>query len=164
MIKWPERFHPNRAPVHVVNELLIPAPCEQVWAWLIRAPLWPTWYPNSSDVGLVDSPQSELRLGTMFTWRTFGVRLKSTVQEFVPNERLAWDARGMGVDAYHAWLLLPRPSGTHVVTEETQYGTMARLQKLFMPGRMRRAHDLWLEKLSAKAQGGPPPARPSGRS
>ena len=135
MIKWPERFHPSRPPVHVVNELTIPAPCEQVWAWLIRAPLWPTWYTNSSEVGLVDSPQSELRLGTMFTWRTFGVRLKSTVQEFVPNERLAWDARGMGVDAYHAWLLLPRSSGTHVITEETQYGTMARLQKLFMPGR-----------------------------
>ena len=68
--------------------------------------------------------QSELRLGTMFTWRTFGVKLKSTVQEFVPNERLAWSARGLGVDAYHAWLLVPLLSGTHVITEETQYGTL----------------------------------------
>ena len=112
MIKWPDRYHPSLAPVHVVNELTIPASCEQVWPWLIRAPLWPLWYPNSSDVRLVDRPLSELRLGTMFTWRTFGVNVKSTVQEFIPNERVAWSARGVGVDAYHAWLLAPCPSGT----------------------------------------------------
>jgi uncharacterized protein YndB with AHSA1/START domain len=156
VIKWPERFHPSRAPIHVVNELLIPAPPERVWAWLIRAPLWPTWYPNSHDVRLSDRPQTSLRLGTMFTWRTFGVRVKSTVQEFVPNERLAWNARSLGVDAHHAWLLLPRSSGTHVITEETQYGALARLQKLFLPRRMKRGHQLWLEKLSAQAQSGMP--------
>ena len=76
VIKWPERYHPSRAPIHVVNELTIPASCEQVWAWLIRAPLWPSWYPNSSDVRLVDRPITELRLGTMFTWRTFGVKVQ----------------------------------------------------------------------------------------
>jgi uncharacterized protein YndB with AHSA1/START domain len=157
VIKWPDHYHPSRAPVHVVNELTIPAPCEVVWAWLIRAPLWPSWYPNSSDVRLVDRPQSELRLGTLFTWKTFGVKLQSTVQEFVPRERVAWSARGPGVDAYHAWLFLPRQSGTHVITEETQYGALARMQKLFMPGRMRRGHQLWLEKLSENAQTGTPP-------
>jgi uncharacterized protein YndB with AHSA1/START domain len=157
VIKWPERYHPSRAPIDVVNDLTIPAPCERVWAWLIRAPLWPSWYRNSSDVRLFDTPHSELRLGTMFTWRTFGVKIKSTVQEFVPCERLAWSARGFGVDAYHAWLLLPEPAGTHVITEETQYGALARLQKVFMPGRMKRGHQLWLEKLSEQARNGPPP-------
>ena len=138
----------------MVNELTIPAPCEHVWSCLIRAPLWPTWYPNASNVRLLDNPQSELRLGTMFTWRTFGVPLRSTVQEFVPQERLAWTAHGIGVDAYHAWLLLPRSAGTHVITEETQYGVLARMQKIFLPGRMKRGHQLWLENLSAKAQSG----------
>ena len=157
MIKWPERYHPNRASIHVINDLTIPAPCEQVWAWLIRAPLWPSWYPNSSDVRLFDNPRSELRLGTLFTWRTFGVKLKSTVQEFVPFERVAWSAHGPGIDAYHAWLLEPTPSGTHVITEETQYGILAQLQRLLMPRRMKRGHQLWLERLSAKAQAGPPP-------
>jgi hypothetical protein len=105
---------------------------------------------------MFDHPQSELRLGTMFTWRTFGVKLKSTVQEFVPNERVAWNARGLGVDAYHAWLLLSRAAGTHVITEETQYGALARLQRLFMPRRMKRGHQLWLESLSAMVRTGPP--------
>jgi hypothetical protein len=157
VIKWPDRYHPSRAPIHIVNELVIPASREQVWAWLIRAPLWPLWYPNSSDVQLVDRPLTELRLGTMFTWRTFGVKLKSTVQEFIPNERLAWSARGLGVDAYHAWLLEHHPTGTNVITEETQYGMLARLQKMFIPWRMNRGHKLWLENLSAKVQSGPPP-------
>jgi hypothetical protein len=93
----------------------------------------------------------------MFTWRTFGVKLKSTVQEFVPCERLAWSARGVGVDAYHAWLLLPRKSETHVITEETQYGSLARLQKIILPRRMKRGHQMWLENLSKNAQTGTPP-------
>jgi uncharacterized protein YndB with AHSA1/START domain len=156
VINWPDRFHPTRAPVHVVNSHSIPAPCEQVWAWLIRAPLWPTWYPNSSNVRLLDPSQNELGPGTSFTWQTFGVRIKSTVREFVPHERLAWDARSPGVDAYHAWLLLAEPNGTRVITEETQYGLLARLQQLFMPRRMERGHQLWLEKLSERAQTGFP--------
>jgi hypothetical protein len=156
VIKWPERYHPSRAPIHVVNELTIPASCDRVWAWLIRAPLWPSWYPNASDVKLIDRPVTELRLGTMFDWRTFGVKVRSTVQEFIPNERLAWSARGFGVDAYHAWLLLPRDAGTQIVTEETQYGALARMGRILMPGRMYRGHQVWLEQLSAKAQGPAP--------
>ncbi len=31
------------------------------------------------------------------------------------------------------------------------------MQKLFMPGRMRRGHQMWLEKLSENAQSGMPP-------
>ena len=127
-----------------------------MWAWLIRATAWPTWYPNSSDVRLLEQSHRDLRLGTAFTWKTFGVPLRSTVQEFIPNERLAWDARAPGIEAYHAWLLVPEASGTRVITEETQYGLLARLQRIFLPGRMRRGHQLWLEKLSEKAQSGPP--------
>ena len=50
MIRWPERYHPGRAPVHVANETVSPAPAEALWAWLVRAALWPTWYENSSGV------------------------------------------------------------------------------------------------------------------
>ena len=64
--------------------------------------------------------------------------------------------RSPGVDAYHAWLLVPEATGTRVITEETQHGFLARLQKLFMPWHMKRGHQLWLEKLSEKARSGPP--------
>ena len=35
-IQWPAHFHPDHAPVHVVNDLFIPAPAEHIWAWLVK--------------------------------------------------------------------------------------------------------------------------------
>ena len=45
---------------------------------------------------------------------------------------------------------------THVVTEETQNGWLARLHQLVAPNRMAAVHQVWLESLSAEAAGGPP--------
>jgi hypothetical protein len=151
-IKWPERFDPNRTAVHVRNELTMDAPCDSVWAWLVRAESWPSWYLNSSKVRFLEGPPPDLKLGTRFKWKTFGIGLVSTVLEFVPNERLAWDAKGPGVEAYHVWLLQRTDSGCRVVTEETQIGFMARLQNRFRPDRMHEQHQKWLEGLEAKAR------------
>jgi hypothetical protein len=129
---------------------------EDVWAWLLRAVRWPTWYPNCSNVRLEDSPKPDLAPGVHFRWRTNGVSLRSHVMEFEPCQRLDWDARGIGVHAYHAWLIEPRPSGCWVLTEETQLGWLARLGKLLMPNKMSRVHQLWLERLQAMAVEGPP--------
>src|SRR5438874_4094308 len=126
-IRWPPRYHPGRAPVHVRNELEMDAAPDIVWAWLIRAALWPAWYENSAEVTFESGAPPDLGPATAFRWKTFGVRLASSVVEFVPGERIAWNARGFGVDAYHAWLLRTTPRGTHVLTEETQYGWLARL-------------------------------------
>jgi uncharacterized protein YndB with AHSA1/START domain len=157
-IRWPDYFEPANAPVHVRNELEIAAPVEHVWAWLIRAKLWPTWYSNSRNVWFRTGTGPDLGAGTRFRWKTFGVTIESEVMEFVPKERIAWDAHSLGVDAYHAWVLRETPQGCHVLTEEVQHGSLARLQKLFRPSRMYRGHQSWLEGLMAKASGRKPPA------
>jgi uncharacterized protein YndB with AHSA1/START domain len=157
-ITWPEKFHPSRAPVHVRNGIEIAAPCERVWAWLARAELWPTWYDNAADVQFLNGPGPDLAPGTQFRWRTFGVRIVSTVQEFEPPFRMAWDAITTGVEAWHAWLLEPTAGGCHVTTEETQYGVFARTGDLLMPNRMSRGHQRWLEGLRDQALSGPPPS------
>src|SRR5690242_17053257 len=113
-IHWPDHLAPGRAPVHVRNELEIAASPERVWAWLVRAPQWPRWYVNSADVRILSGPASELAAGTQFRWRTFGVAITSTVREWVPPTRLAWDAHSLGVEAYHAWLITPTADGCHV--------------------------------------------------
>lgn len=156
-IRWPERFHPDRVPVHVRNEIDIPAPCERVWAWLVRAQIWPSWYENSSDVQFTQGSPPDLEAGTQFRWRTFGVHIESAVLEFEPPFRIAWDAKGTGVDAYHAWLLEPISSGCHVTTEETQYGVLARTGNFLMPHRMSHWHQQWLEGLRAQSLLGWPP-------
>ena len=150
-IRYPDRYRPDRTWVFVSNELDVTAPCDRVWAWLVRAESWPDWYPNSRDVKLASSGRNDLSLGTRFTWQTFGVRLRSEVVECVPGERIAWTAKAFGVDAYHAWLLTPTASGCHVLTEETQHGWLAFLSHLFRPHRMYRGHQLWLERLRLQA-------------
>ena len=139
------------------NELEMPASSEVVWAWLIRAELWPTWYKNSKQV-VIDGGGPDLRSGSTFQWTTFGVRLNSRVEEFVPGERIAWSARATGINAYHAWLIETRPSGCYVLTEETQNGWLANLNNMLRPRNMSEQHQNWLESLQRKAAGGLPPA------
>lgn len=155
-IRWPEQYAPAKCPVHVRNALDIAAPPEVIWAWLIRAQLWPSWYPNSANVRFISGPQPDLDLGTKFRWRTFGVTIDSTVMEFVPPERIAWDAHAAGINGYHAFLI-QRTGSCHVVTEETQKGWLAQLNNVFRPNRMHQQHQIWLEALSRKAIGGMPP-------
>lgn len=157
MIRWPERYRPGTAPVHVRNEIQVPAAPVVVWAWLVRATEWPSWYANSSNVVLEDG-KKDLHAGSTFRWKTFGASLRSNVMEFEPPSRLAWDARAPGVEAYHAWLLTPSEGGCHVLTEESQYGGLARLSRRMQPLRMEAGHDQWLKGLRDRAARGPPPA------
>ena len=149
-IRWPAKFEPNRSPVHVRNELTMTAPASAVWAVLIAAPQWPAWYANAHDVA-IEGGTAELSKGARFTWKTFGVALRSTVEEFVPETRIAWLAEAFGVAAYHAWLITPTEGGCHVLTEETQHGVLARAGKLVFPSRMSDWHQRWLEGLARRA-------------
>ena len=128
-ILWPSRYEPVNCSVHVRNEFAMASPPETVWAWLIRAKLWPTWYPNSANIQFLSGQSPDLALGTRFRWKTFGVTIESTVLEFMPYERLAWDAHSTGLDAYHAWLIQKTSQGCNVLMEETQRGWLARLGK-----------------------------------
>jgi polyketide cyclase/dehydrase/lipid transport protein len=153
-IRWPDRFSPDNAPVHVVNAITIAAAPEAVWKVLVRAADWHEFYANASNV-VIEDGGSDLSAEARFTWRTFGVDLETQVQEFEPFERIAWLARGPLIEAYHAWLILPAAGGCHVITEETQHGMAAHAGRLIFPGRMERQHQLWLEGLAAVARGAP---------
>lgn len=156
MIRWPEKYAPERTAVHVHNELEMDVPQERVWAWLIRADIWPTWFSRASEVR-IQGGEKGLQAGSVFQWRTSGVNIQSKVEEFVPGERLSWSAHAMGIDAYHAWLVERTPSGCRVVTEENQNGWLARLSHAIRPNSMSRLHQAWLEGLLETAKAGLPP-------
>jgi hypothetical protein len=105
-ILWPPGYEPANFPVHVQNHILLNVSSEVLWAWLVRAPLWLTWYQNSSNVRILTGQSKDLSLNTRFRWKTFGLAIESTVLEFVPFTRIAWDAHAPGFEGYHAWLLL----------------------------------------------------------
>ena len=155
MIRWPERYSPGETAVHARAELEMPFSPETVWPLLVRAELWPIWYPEFQNV-VIEGGGPDLRPGSRFHWKTFGVNLDSEVEEFVPFERLAWTAKSRGVDAYHAWLIERRPAGCRVLSEETQKGWVARLNNALRPKSTSRIHQVWLERLRERAKNGPP--------
>ena len=158
-INWPPKFQPSQKPIHIKNQLFIPASKELIWAWLTLYCLWPTWYANSKVYcPRADTTCDDLVLGKKFYWHTFGVDLVSTVQECVPFERISWEALGLGVDAYHGWVIIPKENGCLVVTEECQLGWSAWLLHLFMPNRMHKGHQAWLKGLAKQCLTGYPPA------
>lgn len=158
MILWPPEFQPSACPVHVRDELATPADAAAVWSWLIRAESWPSWYGNSARVVIDNGAGPDLFPGATFTWRTFGIRLRSEVREFVPLQRVAWTAIGVGVEAYHAWLIEPRAKGCWILTEETQRGWLAVMNNVLRPSKMQREHQRWLRGLQERALTGPAPS------
>ncbi|MES2058487.1 MAG: SRPBCC family protein [Pseudomonadota bacterium] len=148
-IRWPDGFAPANSPVHVVNRIETATNPQIVWRRLIRAADWPLIYANASKVK-IEGGGADLFAGAHFTWRTFGVALKTRVTEFDPETRIAWLAESSGVRAYHAWLITPRDGGgCTILTEETQHGLIARAGRLLFPRRMEHWHQKWLEALSA---------------
>jgi hypothetical protein len=152
-IRWPERYAPETSAVFVHNELLMHATPAAIWRTLLRAEEWPEWYSNARDIHFVSHAGPDLRDRTRFRWDTFGFRITSKVLEFEPERRLAWNAHGIGLEAYRIWQLIPvDPNRTLVITEETQNGWLARLGKRLMPQRLKRTHRLWLQQLNQRAQ------------
>jgi uncharacterized protein YndB with AHSA1/START domain len=151
---WPPGFEPREARLYIRNERLIDAPIENVWRWLIAAPLWPQWFRNATNVKL-DSGTA-LSDGLHFRWSQSGVALDTIVREFVPPHRLAWFAKSPLIRAYHTWDLREVGGQTSVVTDETQHGIMPSILGFALRRQMLAVHDRWLAELANKAGQGAP--------
>lgn len=156
--RWPAGEGPEGAPVYTWNAIDVGAASERVWAWLVRAPLWPSYYDNASKIAFPNGGGPDLALGTRFTWRTFNVSVDTTVTELVPNERLAWRGKTVGGVGYHGWVIERTPRGCRVVTEETQRGIVPSLGRLFLRRGLLTQHQRWLEGLKRMAEAGAPPS------
>ncbi|MGB6307611.1 MAG: SRPBCC family protein [Steroidobacteraceae bacterium] len=110
-IHWPPGFLPESADMFSYSEIMINANYSTVWRHLVAASHWPEWYPNAHDVRLPDIERGILREHTRFEWNTFGVHIDSTVNEYVPENRLGWFGKRPSVAAYHTWLLAPVADG-----------------------------------------------------
>jgi Polyketide cyclase / dehydrase and lipid transport len=123
-VQWPTGYSPRNADLFTHDEVVIHASHSTVWNYLVAAEQWPSWYSNSHNVKILNS-EHILRPGSTFTWTTFGVRLQSTVAEFVRTKRLGWynmHLDGSGIRSYHAWLLIPVAEGCRLISESTELG------------------------------------------
>jgi Polyketide cyclase / dehydrase and lipid transport len=141
-IHWPDGYDPADADLFAHNDITVNRPVETVWRNLINAAAWPEWYSNARDV-VVNGPSQLLGDGVSFEWVTFGLRVTSTVAEFLPPARIGWFGTASGLHAYHTWLLVPAKESTYVVMEEVGNGPAAQELAKSNPGQMHRGHDLW---------------------
>ena len=91
VINWPDGHRPEESAFHAVNELLIPAEPEVVWAWICRPDLWGSYYSNARFIKHLGGPWPKLELGSRFRWFSFGAFVTSEVVEYEPGRRISWD-------------------------------------------------------------------------
>ena len=151
-INWPEAYEPSKATFFVHNRIEIQAPPQVVWDILIQAETWPEWYEGASNVNVRNSENGILEEGSVFTWKTMGLNFESTVKEFIPPSRLSWESRKAVIQGYHAWLIIPTASGCILVTDESQRGWLAVLEKIFLPTKLGKLHDVWLAEIKKRAE------------
>jgi uncharacterized protein YndB with AHSA1/START domain len=151
-IRWPEAYEPEKATFTITNSITIAAPPQVVWEQLIQAESWPNWYKGASNVKVLGSSTGRLEAGSTITWSTMDQDLVTKVVEFVPPYRMGWESRQSTLKAYHAWLLVPTADGTRVVTDESQFGLLAHLQRIFLPNKLRDLHDVWLAELKSRSE------------
>ena len=104
-------------------EVEIDAPLEVVWNVLTAIDEWPTWNPEVKSV-LVDGPAAE---GTTFRWKAGPGTITSTVVGVDRPRLIAWSGKTLGIRAIHVWHLGQRDGRTHVSTEESYSGLVARM-------------------------------------
>jgi hypothetical protein len=114
-IFWPEDYIPGFTDNFASNEAIVAGlSASDVWPFLSKAPLWPTYYSNSANIRFYDDKGPELEDGVRFYFETFGFPVEAQVLEYVPPAegkpgRVGWHGWGgegdMRFDVYHSWLI-----------------------------------------------------------
>jgi hypothetical protein len=126
----------------------VEAPPETVWSVLTGIADWPQWNPDVKSMSF-DGP---LEPGSTFRWKAGPATIVSTLEEVDPPGRVRWRGRTLSIDALHEYRLEPRDGGTHVETEETYSGLLARLMHGSLQKTLDRALEQGLQHLKAESE------------
>ncbi|NVK28910.1 MAG: SRPBCC family protein [Flavobacteriia bacterium] len=151
-VQWPTEYAPSEADFFVHNYIDIEASPETVWSIVIDAMSWSEYYDGASEVQLDSTNSGMLELGTVIHWVTMGFDFKSTVVQYEPYKRLAWESYRSNMNGYHAWLIIPTTTGCRLITDESQNGSLARVERIFQPYKLERLHGEWLEGIKIRAE------------
>jgi hypothetical protein len=136
------------APVSSKHEIHVSAPPEVVWDVLTDFGRWPEWNPEVKSMSF----EGPLAPGSMFRWQAGPGTIVSTLEELDPPRYVRWRGRTMSIAAIHEWRLEPRDGGTHVETEESFSGLVARLLRRSLQKQLDGALEQGLEHLKREAE------------
>ena len=111
---------------------------EVVWDVLTGFEQWPEWNPDVKSMSF----EGPVEPGSQFRWKAGPGTIVSTLDRIEPPRYIAWRGRTLTIDAIHEWRLESRDGGTHVETEESYSGLLARL----MRGPLQKTLDSALEQ------------------
>jgi hypothetical protein len=69
-IHWPDGYDPDHADLFAHNTIVIEAPAETIWAKLIAATAWPTWYTTYG----TSASSSPAKADRQLRWRAAAAR------------------------------------------------------------------------------------------
>lgn len=119
----------DKQAVSASAEAVIMAPIEKIWNLHTNVAEWNNWN-NEIESMQVDG---SVGLGTTFIWKAGGITIESTIAEYAPLHKIAWNGKTLGITAYHVWTFTETEAGVRVHTEERFTGFLAWL----LPGTMR---------------------------
>jgi uncharacterized protein YndB with AHSA1/START domain len=138
-----------QAPLVARKEIFIQATPETVWRIQTDINAWKEWQPDISKSQIEDV----FSTGAIFRWTSGGFAVTSTLQEVVPQERIAWTGKALGSQARHIWTFKLQTGGTLVTTEESMEGWLISILKPLMPNFLDKSLYVWVKALKHRAEG-----------
>lgn len=138
----------QEAPVVQTKEIFIDASPEKVWEVLVQIENWDDWNDRISQPVVNEKPE----VGSTFTWKTNGSKIKSKIHTLQPNRILGWTGKTFGATAIHNWYLDSSGKGTTVKVEESMDGWIIGLMKKKMNRILADDMAYWLEKLKTESE------------
>jgi uncharacterized protein YndB with AHSA1/START domain len=130
------------------RELEVTAPPELVWEVLTDFARWPAWNPDVRSMSF----EGPLAPGAMFRWKAGPGTIVSTVEEVDPPRYVRWRGRTLSIAAIHEWWFEERAGGTHVATEESFSGALARVLRRMLQKQLDTALEDGLGYLKREAE------------
>ena len=121
---------------------------EVVWDVLTGFADWPRWNPEVKSMSF-DGP---VEPGSSFRWKAGPGTIVSTLEEVDPPRLVRWRGKTLSIDALHEYRLELRAGSTHVETEETFSGLLARLMSGSLQKTLDRTLQQGLEYLKAESE------------
>ena len=126
----------------------IAAQPDSVWNVLTDLERWPSWNPDVKSMSI----SGDVGPGTTFKWKAGPATITSRIEEVERPRLVAWSGRTFGMTAKHVYRLDGRDGVTHVHTEESFDGWLARLLRGQMRKTLQTGLDNGLRHLKAEAE------------
>ena len=136
------------APVKGTAEIDIAAPPQAVWDVLTRFENWPNWNPDVKSMSF----EGPLAPGSTFRWKAGPGTILSTLDRVEPPRYISWHGKTLTIDAYHEWWLEPRDGGTHIRTEETFSGLLAKILRGTLQKTLDKSFEVGVERLKRESE------------